>query len=209
MKILYTGGSGLLGKYLSKFIDFEAPSHTEFDITRPETLKGYPYGGGGPEIVIHAAAYTDVPKAEIEKDKCFAINVTGTFNMIKAFPEAYFVYISSEQVKIPTNFYLYTKLWGEEIVKAHHKKYLIIRTLFKDNPFPYKEAFINQWTCGDSVDIIAPMIAKEVMLAKVNQTIDVVTERKTIFELARRTRPDIRGILVEDVKNVKLPTDYI
>lgn len=202
MRILYTGGSGLLGKHIKEYLDLETPSHEKFDITRPETLKG------NYDIVIHGAAYTDVPRAEIEKDKCFAINVIGTYNMVRAFPKAYFVHISSEQVKIPTNFYLYTKLWAEEVVKTHHKNYLIIRTLFKDNPFPYKKAFINQRTTGDYVDIIAPMIVKEIM-KKTKGIIDIGTERKTIFELARRTVPNIEGILVEDIKNVRLPNDYM
>lgn len=200
--ILYTGGSGLLGKHLKKYLNFYAPFHSEFDVTRPETLMG------DYKIVIHAAAYTDVPKAEIEKDKCFAINVKGTYNMVKTFPNAYFVYISSEQVKVPVNFYCHTKLWGEEMVKDYHSNYLIIRTLFKDNPFPYKEAFIDQFTCGDYVDVIAPMIAKEIIKGHTG-TIDVVTERKTIFELARRTVPDIKGISVNDIKDVKIPHDYL
>ena len=205
MKILFLGASGLLGTNLIPYLKLNniviTPSHKEFDITKP--IKKIDC-----DIVINSVAYTDVPKAEIEKEKCFAINVIGTYNMVKAYPKAHFIYISSEQVKIPTNFYLYTKLWGEEVVRTHHKNYLIIRTLFKDNPFPYKKAFINQWTCGDSVDIIAPIIAKEVLLHKSNQTIDAVTERKTIFELARRTVPNIEGILVEDIKNVRLPNDY-
>jgi dTDP-4-dehydrorhamnose reductase len=127
--------------------------------------------------------------------------------MIKAFPDAYFVYISSEQVKIPTNFYLYTKLWGEEMVKLH-KNYLIIRTLFKPNPFPYERAFIDQYTCGDYVDVIVPLIIKEI-LRKTNGTIDIGTGRKTIYELAKRTVPNIKTISVDDIKNVKLPHDYL
>jgi dTDP-4-dehydrorhamnose reductase len=199
--ILFTGGSGLLGMEMKKYLNFDAPRHSVMDITSPETLKG------DYKTVIHAAAYTEVTMAEIEKEKCICINVVGTANMIKAFPDAYFVYISSEQVKIPTNFYLYTKLWGEEMVKLH-KNYLIIRTLFKPNPFPYERAFIDQYTCGDYVDVIVPLIIKEI-LRKTNGTIDIGTGRKTIYELAKRTVPNIKTISVDDIKNVKLPHDYL
>jgi dTDP-4-dehydrorhamnose reductase len=197
---LFTGGSGLLGTEMKKYLKFDAPRHSVMDITSPETLKG------DYKTVIHAAAYTEVTMAETEKEKCININVVGTANMVKAFPNSYFVYISSEQVKIPTNFYLYTKLWAEDMVKSH-KNYLIIRTLFKPNPFPYDKAFIDQYTCGDYVDVIAPLIVKEI-LEKTTGTIDIGTERKTIYELAKRTRPDIKTISVDDIKNVRLPYDY-
>jgi dTDP-4-dehydrorhamnose reductase len=198
--VLYTGGSGLLGTEMKKYLKFDAPRHSVMDITQPETLKG------DYKTVVHAAAYTEVTMAEIEKEKCININVVGTANMVKAFPNAYFVYISSEQVKIPTNFYLYTKLWGEEMVKLH-KNYLIIRTLFKPNPFPYAKAFYDQYTQGDYVNIIAPMIVQAIFDER-HGTIDIGTERKTIYELAKRTVPDIQTISVNDIKNVRLPNDY-
>ena len=207
MKILLTGGSGMLGTEMKKYLKFFAPSHKDFDITKPKTLKGY-YNTEDLTI-IHCAAYTNVPKAEIEKDKCFGINVTGTYNMVEAFSNAYFVYISSEHVfPEPLNFYCKTKLWGEEIVKVHHANHLIIRTLFKKNPFPYEYAFFDQITDGDYVDVITPMIVKEI-LKQTKGTINIGTGRKTMFELARRTRPDIKANSVDDIKNVKLPHDYI
>jgi hypothetical protein len=52
------------------------------------------------------------------------------------------------------------------------------------------------------------MIVKEILNNR-SGTIDVGTGRKTIFELARRTRPDIKGILVNDIKGVRLPKDYL
>ena len=202
MKTLLTGGSGMLGSEMKKYLDFYAPPKSKLDITNPKTLKG------NYNVVIHCAAYTNVPKAEIEKDECFNINVGGTYNMVNAFPDAYFVYISSEHVGIPVNFYCHTKLWGEEMVKAHHSNYLIIRTLFKKNPFPYEYAFFDQITDGDYVDVITPMIVKEI-LKQTKGTINIGTGRKTMFELARRTKPDIKANSVDDIKNVKLAHDYI
>ena len=68
-KILLTGGSGLLGKELRKYLEVDAPSHKKMDITKPiQTKRHY-------DLVIHAAAYTDVVKAEKERRLCFDVNV--------------------------------------------------------------------------------------------------------------------------------------
>lgn len=200
-KILLTGGSGLLGCELQKYLSFEAPSHEDLDITKPETITKY-----NPDIVIHCAGYTNVAKAEEEKEKCFRINTTGTYNMANLFRDKYFVYISSEYAVHPVNYYSYTKKWGEEMVRTYCPNHLIIRTLFKKNPYPYEYAFFDQYSGGDYVDIIAPMIAK-CILNNQKDTWHVHTGRKSMFELARRTRPDIKAISVHDIRDVILPED--
>ena len=201
MKTLLTGGSGLLGKELRKYIKCDAPSSKKLDITQRKTLKGY-Y-----DVIVHCAAYTDLIRAETEKEDCFKTNVTGTLNLLRVYPHTRFIYISTEYVKNPVNYYSFTKLWGEEIVKRHCKDYLIIRTLFKPRPFPYKYAFFDQYTTGDYVDVIAPMIVKEMFKGLIG-TVNIGTGRKTMFELARQTKPNIKGISVDDVTEVKLPKDY-
>jgi dTDP-4-dehydrorhamnose reductase len=201
-KILLTGGSGLLGKELQKYINCYAPSHKELDIKKPiqEDINVH--------VVIHCAAYTDVAKAEKEKEECFKTNVIGTKNLVNAFPNAYFVYISSEYVKNSVNFYSHTKKMGEDIVlKKPYGDILIIRTLFKPRPFPYEYAFFDQWTTGDYVDVIAPIIVTHILNHE-RGIIDVGTGRKTMFQLAHQTKPNIKGISVDDVKDVLLPKDY-
>lgn len=202
-KILLTGGSGLLGTELQKYIPhIIAPSHAQLDVTKIETLIRYEA-----DIVIHAAAYTDVARAEEEKERCYKINTEGTANLAQVFHNAYFIYISSEYCYHPVNFYSYTKLWGEVMVEHFCHDYLVIRTLFKARPFPYKEAFIDQYTQGDYVDKIVPRIMNRI-LQHTTGIETVGTGRKTMFELARQTVPDIRGISVDDIKDVKLPKDY-
>lgn len=200
--ILLTGGTGRLGKELQKYIECDAPTRRELDITKPETIKEYEDNYG---TIIHCAAYTDVAKAEKEREQCFKANVTGTKNLLNVFPNKKFVYISSEYARDPVNYYSWTKSWGEDLV-SKHPNYLIIRTSFKDNPFPHKEAFFDQYTEGDYVDVIAPMVAAEIMKGS-TEIAYVGTGRKSIFELARRTRPNIKGISVDDIKDVRLPKD--
>lgn len=199
--MLLTGGSGRLGCELQKYLNCFAPSSKELDITkRINPIKGV-------DRVVHCAAYTDVIKAETENKKCFDVNVFGVQNMAYTYIDSTFIYISSEYAYKPKNFYSWTKLWAEELVKKHPNS-LIIRTSFIDRPFPHKYAFADQYTQGDYVDIIAPMIATEVMKGT-KGLIYIGTGRKTMFELARQTRPKIKGISVDDIKNVRLPKDYL
>lgn len=93
------------------------------------------------DVVIHCAAYTDVSKAEIEKELCYKLNVEGTRNVrnLAMQSNAHFIYISTpfifdgyrgdyreDDCPLPLNFYASTKLIGEEISKDYENS-LIIR----------------------------------------------------------------------------------
>lgn len=205
MMVLLTGGTGLLGKELIQYFDsIDVPSHEVFDITRS-------FNKGSYDLVIHCAAYTDVVKAETDQQECFDVNVMGTMNLTSNYWNTPLVYISSEYVNHPQNYYSLTKRFAEDFVKFNHKKHLIIRTLFKPSPFPYNKAFIDQFTQGDYVDVIAKLIAQEIKKwdQRTSKVIYVGTGRKTIHELARQTRPDVGIMSVKDIKQVKLPKDYL
>lgn len=216
MRVLFTGSSGLLGKHLVPLIkdmdgdgnmfekiEVDTPTHKEMDITKE--LPDKKYG-----LVVHAAAYTDVVRAEKEQGKCFAVNVAGTLNLIQAYPETPFVFISSEYANNPVNYYSQTKKEAENQIILHSKKYLIIRTLFKPNPFPWDNAFIDQYTQGDYVDVIAKLIRNEMFKwdKETSKIIYIGTGRKTIYELASKTRK-VKMSHVGDVKEVVLPKDYL
>lgn len=212
--LLITGGSGLLGTELQRKLknypqfDVYAPSHKEFDITKLDLYENkYTFV---PDVVIHAAAYTDVIGAEKKKNrqKVYDLNIRATDDLVRAFSSSYFVYISTEYVyNYKLNYYSYTKAAAEEIVKRHRCN-LIIRTLFKPRPFPHAQAFEDQYTKGDYVDVIASMILHRVINGDTGIA-NIGTERKTILDLARETRPDIKPISVDSIKEVKLPKDYL
>lgn len=100
---LITGASGLVGSHLRKYIDVVAPTHKQLDITRFDQTISY-FDKLKPTVVIHAAAYTDVAKAEGERgDKqgiCWKVNVGGTKNIDKATREvgAFHIFISTGSV---------------------------------------------------------------------------------------------------------------
>jgi len=86
MKVLLTGGRGMLGRTLTaEFSDFEMiPTDLpEADITDPAAmdrlLKEF-----RPDAVIHCAAMTAVDKCETEKEQAFRLNAFGSANVASA-----------------------------------------------------------------------------------------------------------------------------
>lgn len=212
--ILLTGGSGLLGRHLVPLLPCIAPSHAEFDILNPWKP--------GPKIsmIVHAAAYTDVAKAETDRDACQRVNAEGTAKLAAlGLP---LVYISTEYVfdgargnyaeddiPGPCNWYARTKLFGEAEARKAPRS-LVIRCLFKPRPFEHPRACVDQWTSGDYVDVIAPQIAQAVEMFrqgrfKRHDTIHIGTGRKTTYDLARASR-DVAPCLRAHVP-VTLPKD--
>ena len=208
--ILLTGGSGVLGKELQKHIKCYAPSHERLDITRKIFYED------APSLIIHAAAYTDVAKAEVEKDLCYQTNVIGTRNLASlGIP---MLYISTEYVfdgekgnydeesyPNPRNFYSLTKLLGE--YESRRTKSCVVRCLFKPTPFEHVVACVDQFTSGDYVGRIAEELALAIQnFDKLPPTIHIGTGKKSTFELAIKSK-DVKPCLVEDIKTVKLPRD--
>jgi dTDP-4-dehydrorhamnose reductase len=79
-------------------------------------------------------------------------------------------------------------------VARAHPDTLVIRTSFRPREWPYPVAFTDVYTSQDYADVIAPEIALAV--CKVYQisheTLHVATERKSVYELARRRHPAVR-----------------
>ena len=147
MKILVTGANGMLGQDLCPILEDEDFDVIETDIHNMDftdikqvekVLKE-----NNPDYVIHCGAYTNVDKAEEEKELAEKINVLGTQNIAKICKEidSTLIYISTDYVfdgtkdgkylptdkTNPINYYGETKLKGEEAVKQL-EKYYIVRT---------------------------------------------------------------------------------
>jgi dTDP-4-dehydrorhamnose reductase len=207
-RILLTGGSGLLGKELQKYITCYAPTRKEFDFCKDPVPEAF--------FIIHCGAYTDVARAEEEKKLCYEANVVGTRRLAETgIP---MMYISTEYVfdgeqggykesdiPNPRNFYALSKLLGE--FEARRTRSVVVRTLFKPRPFEHAGACVDQYTTGDYVDIMAKEIAKAIELwAYLPETIHIGTERKSTYELARQSRPDVIPITINSI-GVRIPKD--
>ena len=195
--ILLTGGSGLLGRELRKHLDVLAPSHAEFDVTWGDLR--LPDGVG---CIVHAAAWTDLASAQKQPADCYAVNVLGTERVARL--GVPLIYISTEYVfdgtqgnyreadpPNPLNYYALSKALGEQAARLAPRS-LVIRCIFKPRPFEHPRAFTDQWSSGDYVDVIAPLIAGVIKRRDQfadHDTIHVGTGRKRIYDLARQSRP--------------------
>lgn len=208
--ILLTGGSGLLGSELQKYMEFYAPSHAEFDILNPpEKVEA--------ELIVHCAAYTDVTKAERDRDTCYRVNVTGTKNMA-----AYgipMIHISTDSVFdgkrgkyneedycYPVNHYSDTKWKGE--LELRNVCASIIRTSFKRSPWQYSHANTNRFTSAGYVEPIAMQIVHAIkMFRSLPRIIHIGYERRSHYELALLTKNDVLPTTQDFTPDVPRPID--
>ncbi len=153
MKILLTGGTGLLGSEIlrpgsGKFEIF-APSHgtvrnaesAQIDLLEPTSLDGA-FNRFRPDVVIHTAAETNVDRCETEPDRAHRVNVASTEALARlcaranskmvlvstdyVFDGSRGLYSETDQPR-PVNNYGVTKLQAERKVAELQPMHLIVR----------------------------------------------------------------------------------
>lgn len=220
---LLTGGSGRLGGALRGLLPgLQAPTRAELDITEisswNQALEHYQ-----PSCIIHAAAYTDVKMAENERDLCretnleavkLLVNIAGSDGVKVVFISTDYVfdglrgdYREDDKTGPTLNYYAETKRLAElEIEKL--PDHLIIRTSFRESPWPYEKAFEDLYTSQDYLENIAPEIALCLRSLPVitHKKLHIATERKSLYELAKQTRPLVNRASRADA-GVRLPFD--
>jgi dTDP-4-dehydrorhamnose reductase len=148
-KILVTGANGQLGRCIkdaaSEFsnLKFVFVSKEELNIEDEGLLNDF-FSKHNFSHCINTAAYTNVEKAESEKERAFAINAEGVRNLAKVSKEhnVTLLHISTDYVfdgkkgspyletdsTNPLNVYGASKLKGEEYIQQICEKYFIFRT---------------------------------------------------------------------------------
>lgn len=160
MRVIVTGGKGQLGLALQRALfedDVVAFGHTDLDVTDTDAVERA-IRHEKPDVVIHAAAWTDTAGCEKDPGRAIEVNGHGSGNVAKACREigALMVYVSSNEVfdgeteepyaedadTNPVNEYGRSKLEGERQVQAMHNRYQIVRTSWLYGPgrvsFPEK-----------------------------------------------------------------------
>jgi len=148
MKILVTGANGQVGFCLQQELangghDFLALPKSELDISNLPAVIAY-CQDYRPNIIINAAAYTAVDKAESDQENAYKINRDGAANLASAANEidAAIFHISTDYVfsgsengfykesdtTNPQGIYGKSKLDGELAVISANKKHIILRT---------------------------------------------------------------------------------
>lgn len=146
-RILLLGAEGQLGRELQPVLaplgevvswGREALDLSQTDVIAPAIAQLQP------DIIINAAAYTAVDRAETELDLAMAINATAPQKMAEVAAElgAFFIHVSTDYVfdgiqsqpyletalTNPLNVYGRSKLVGEEAIRATWEQHLILRT---------------------------------------------------------------------------------
>jgi dTDP-4-dehydrorhamnose reductase len=148
VKVLVTGGAGMLGRDLllaagNAGHDVVGFGHAELDITDPGALEKK-FDLERPDVVINSAAWTDVDGAEEAEEAAFAVNGTGAGNVAAAAAKvgAAVLHVSTDYVfdgakgspyvetdqPAPLSAYGRTKLAGEEATAAANKRHFIVRS---------------------------------------------------------------------------------
>ncbi|MFP5492695.1 MAG: dTDP-4-dehydrorhamnose reductase [Bacteriovoracia bacterium] len=143
--ILVTGSTGQLGTELKKILGDKAIylDRTKADFSKPEILRNqirqYKF-----DYLINAAAYTQVDKAESEREIAMTVNATsvGVLAEVCREKKAKLAHVSTDYVfsgdssrpyevndpTNPVNYYGETKLRGEQLVQSILPESLVVRT---------------------------------------------------------------------------------
>ncbi len=147
MKVLIAGSAGQLGRALQASapagVSVIAPPEADFDICDPEAVARV-VADAAPALVINAAAYTAVDKAESEAAAAQRVNVNAVGLLASAARNAGagFVHVSTDFIfdgsahlpyapdalPNPLGVYGRTKLEGEDAARDLHGNPLIVRT---------------------------------------------------------------------------------
>ncbi len=186
MKVLVTGANGQLGHDVVNELrkrgheaittDILGDMDYLLDITKEDVIDSV--RKISPEAIIHCAAWTAVDAAEDEenREKVYAINVTGTRNLVKAAEQldCKFLYLSTDYVfdgegeepwkpddksYAPLCYYGETKLQGEKAVCKLEKFFIVrIAWVFGLNGKNFIKTMVNVGRTHDEVRVVNDQI---------------------------------------------------
>jgi dTDP-4-dehydrorhamnose reductase len=219
MKILLTGGTGLLGRNLIPLLineghEVSAPSSTELDITDPFFFIPFKC-----DLVIHCAAIAKFADAEKDPIGTIQTNIQGTCNALKHAmnQNARFVFISSSHVfdgkkgnykhtdlPNPLTRYSKSKVAGEMAALIYDKS-LVIRTEFCDIDFPFNVAFTDKWSSKEYIDVLAPKIIKKCLNTQTG-ICHVGGPKRSFYNFGKLRNPNVmQGSVADLVKTSTVP----
>jgi|SRR6185437_4108993 len=147
LRFLITGGSGQLGRELTRILSRQgvvvAPSRAELDLARPATIREA-IRRVRPTVIVNAAAYTDVDRAESDRAACMAVNADGPAVLATeaSRASAALIHYSTDYVfdgtksgayvetdgPAPLSVYGQSKLDGERALATSEAAWIVVRT---------------------------------------------------------------------------------
>jgi len=213
MRLLVTGGTGLLGTELQKILPGIYLGQKDVEI-RDEKSVVRCFNKYKPDLVLHLAA--DVRTDGADKQATYDTNVIGTRNVAQNCLNM--IYMSTEYVfdgtkgnyketdyPNPLQFYGLTKLLGEYEARLCPNS-VVLRLVFKPRPYKHSVVPTGMMTSGDYVDKIALLIKEAVeRFNTLPPIVHLGTGRKLLKDLASETREV--GDIDIDTLPIKIPLD--
>ncbi|OGO48144.1 MAG: dTDP-4-dehydrorhamnose reductase [Chloroflexi bacterium RBG_16_64_32] len=197
MRVLVTGGRGQLGRALQKSLAQHQVSLLdlpEMDITKDDVVQRY-FNELTPDLVIHAAAWTDTAGCEADPEQALLVNGEGSRIVAEACARsgAAMVYISSNEVfdgekrepygeddpPNPINAYGRSKLAGERHVKSALERHYIVRTawLYGAGRVSFPEKVLEAATRDGSLKGVTDEVASPTWTADLAAGIAVLAQK--------------------------------
>ena len=211
MKILILGHKGMLGSDLMLRL---AAAHEmtgidigDFDITVEDDCARV-IAERSPEVVINAAAYTDVDGCETNRERCFAVNAVGVKNIALAcrgrgirivhFSTDYIFdgrkktpYVETDP-PAPLNVYGASKLEGERFLEAFSDHWLLIRTawLYGQKGKNFVKTILEKSSTVKTLDVVDDQIGAPTYAWDLAAAVGLLVDggHEGIFHLTNRGR---------------------
>ena len=204
MRVLITGGAGMLGRDLQEALSGHDVVPTDvtsglraLDITDALQASAV-ISDVRPQVVVHAAAYTDVDGCQRDPATAFRVNADGTRNVADACAanDASLVYISTDfvfdgekgepydesDVPNPLGHYGASKLEGEARVREFCPEHLIVRTawLYGVHGKSFPSTMISLAKTGREIRVVADQIGSPTF------TVDLARKIRQMVDLSLR-----------------------
>ncbi len=177
MNILITGARGQLGQEFKRLKDsfngnIILTDVNEIDICSLENINNY-LRDIKLDYIVNCAAYTDVKKAEIEREKSLLINSFGVKNLVNYCEDnnIKFIHISTDYVYNsysidgideesevdPVNYYGFSKREGEKHIEESKSESIIIRTSWLYSIFGknFVNTMIDKCKAGEEINVVS------------------------------------------------------
>lgn len=218
VKILITGANGLLGQHLTKLLidkNYQVVATSRGESRLPfQPSDNYTYHSMDianafdtyavmnrekPDVVVHAAAMTQVDDCELQPEQCERINVQGTAQILtdaETF-SSHFIYISTDFVfdgeqgnykeeddTLPISLYGFSKLQAESMVQTSDIPFAIVRTcLVYGNLLKGTRSNIVSWVKdsleqGKTIQVVSDHVRTPTYVEDLAKGIALIIEKK-------------------------------
>lgn len=211
MRIVVTGREGQLARSMAERaaltgIEVILVGRPEIDLANPDSLLA-PIKAARPDVIVSAAAYTAVDRAETEEEIAAAINAdgAGAVARVAASLGAPLIHISTDYVfdgkktgpyvetdePCPVGAYGRTKLGGERQVQTNAADHVILRTSWVYSPFGgnFVKTMLRLAETRDSVSVVADQIGCPTSALDIADAVIKVAQK-----LVQDPDPGLRGV---------------